>query len=106
MSEQAAGHLLLIDDDQANEGPAIGSQLAPYDVQVRFRHPESVLATDLEWANVVVVDYFLTSWSERDELDSVARAPKDGLAVISVLRSQLLPSLGDRRPGFSVKPVG
>lgn len=70
-------------------------------LETRPRHPESVLQQDLEWADVVVVDYFLSTWAERDDVDSIARAPLDGLAVIASVRSNGLPPLRERRGSSS-----
>jgi CheY-like chemotaxis protein len=91
--------ILFVDDDEANGSPMIKELLERRGLASKFLHPELVSATDLQQADVVVVDYFLTSWDERDELESAARAPMDGLAVIATLRSGLLPGLSGRSVG-------
>jgi hypothetical protein len=95
----AQPHVLFIDDDDRISPALLDQALRGYDLSVRLRHPEEAFADDLAWADLVVIDYFLTHWAERDETDSVARSPKDGLAVAATMRSTLLPSLADRYPG-------
>src|ERR1700733_13521496 len=92
-------HVLFVDDSDQIEPAELRRLLQPHGVEVRLRHPEETLADDLHWANLVVVDYFLTDWSERDNVDSVARRPCDGLAAVASMRSVLLPSLSERLPG-------
>lgn len=96
-------HILFVDDSDQVDPRQLRDLLKPYDVEARLRHPEETFETDLAWANLVVVDYFLTNWPERDDIDSVARKPSDGLAAAASLRSALLPPLTDRLPG-SVPP--
>jgi hypothetical protein len=91
--------VLFVDDSDQIEISELRRLLQPYRIQVRLRHPEETLMVDLDWADLVVVDYFLTSWSERDDIDSVARKPCDGLAAVASMRSVLLPKLSERLPG-------
>lgn len=92
-------HVLFVDDSELADPARLRELFEPAGIASRLRHPESTNRSDLEWADLVVVDYFLSNWSERDECDSVARAPFDGLAVASTMRSALLPVLTDRTPG-------
>ncbi len=87
--------LLFVDDTSAMSERTLRDLLDPEDVAVRLLHPEELTMHDLRRAHLVVVDYFLSEWAERDE-SMPARAPLDGLAVAGNLRSQLLPTLRDR----------
>lgn len=88
--------ILFLDDGQSVTERDLRALLEPQAVTLRLLHPEEVEQDDLERCNVVVVDYFLEDWPQRDDAASVARAPRDGLAVAATLRSRLLPPL-DRR---------
>jgi hypothetical protein len=91
--------VLFIDDGSSTSEQQLRSLLDPSGVELRLMHPENVEQEDLESSDVVVVDYFLENWKERDDLYSASRAPRDGLAVAGTLRSRLLPPLSERRPG-------
>jgi hypothetical protein len=95
----AAPRVLFIDDSDQVDPAQLRNLLEPYGVEARLRHPEVAIRNDLDWANLIVVDYFLTFWPERDEVESVARRPCDGLAAAASMRSVLLPSLTERLPG-------
>jgi hypothetical protein len=99
----AVPHVLFVDDSDQVDPAQLQTTLRPHGVEVRLRHPEETLRSDLDWADLVVVDYFLTSWPERDDTASVARAPYNGLAAAAAMRSALLPALTERGPG-SVLP--
>jgi len=97
--------LLFVDDTSVTSEHTLRELLTPEGVDVRLRHPENLTMRDLQRAHLVVVDYFLSDWSERDE-SAPARAPRDGLAVAGNLRSLLLPKLGGREMGpDEVPPV-
>lgn len=102
MTEAHPPRVLFVDDDDLAHPSYLQDVLGAYDVEVRVRPPEEVILPDVAWADVVVVDYFLSNWPERD-VDCVARAPQNGLAAIASIRSCLLPALADRGPG-SVPP--
>lgn len=90
--------VLFIDDGSDTSELALRGLLSPAGIDVTLRHPEEVSATDLKRSQLVVVDYFLRNWPERDDSEP-ARAPADGLAVASTLRSGLLPPLEGRETG-------
>lgn len=96
-------HLLFVDDTSDTSEGTLRELFRPEDVDVRLREPENLSIRDLERANLVVVDYFLSEWPERNT-SAPARAPQDGLAVVANLRSQLLPTLPDRALGVSHVP--
>ena len=92
-------NILFVDDNASTTPQLLRKTFEPHGLEVKLAHPENVVDLDLQWADVVVVDYFLTEWPERDASESAARAPADGLAVAATLRSRLLPSFNDRFPG-------
>ena len=92
-------HVLFVDDNEQVDPVELQTILGHLSLSVRLRHPEETLRQDLDWSDLVVVDYFLSDWRERDETESVARSPYNGLAAIATMRSVLLPALGDRGPG-------
>lgn len=77
--------VLLIDDDPAS----VDAQRLVLEERVRviLRHPSELRRADLQAASVILVDYRLTEWSERDGQSSLALRPLDGVAVAAVLRS-------------------
>ena len=97
---ESAPHVLFVDDNDLADPARLRRLFEPAGIASRLRHPEATIRSDLEWADLVIVDYFLSSWNERDETDSVARSPFDGLAVAATMRSALLPGLNDRHPGM------
>ena len=104
--DSGLAHVLFVDDDERTSPSDLERVLRPFDIEVRLRHPEEVFSSDLSWASLVIVDYFLADWSDRDDVDSVARAPMDGLAVAATMRSTLLPPLDQRTPGaYPDRPV-
>lgn len=104
MSEPRTPKVLFVDDDELARQSQLQSALANHGVLARLRPPEEVLTSDLNWADLVVVDYFLTNWPERD-VDSVARSPQNGLAAIASMRSTLLPPLAERGEGAVPPPA-
>ena len=99
-------HVLFIDDEDGTSKSLLRDLLAPHGLDFRILHPEEVQQADIDRAKVVVIDYFLSEWEERDALPSLARAPRNGLAVAATLRSTQLPELSDRRPGqYPRRPI-
>ncbi|MFE5410145.1 hypothetical protein [Microbacterium sp. NPDC056569] len=91
--------VLFIDDEEAPERHTISNLLRAEGLDAQFLHPEEVIDDDVHGAELIVVDYFLTHWGERDDIASASRSPRDGLAVIASLRSRLLPGLSGRTVG-------
>lgn len=76
---------VLIIDDHADDERA---KLRPWeaDVELTVRHPQDVDEADLRAADVVVIDYVLDDWPERDATATISLRPPDGLALAAVLR--------------------
>jgi hypothetical protein len=80
--------ILIIDD--MDEARALRIDLEARKLaQVRHRHPQDVELEDLKRADLVLVDYELKEWRERDALDRVSLQPVDGLALAGILRQHI-----------------
>jgi hypothetical protein len=82
MSEDYLPHILIVDDEETSAYELGLRTLAT----TRARHPRDVDVSDLEWADLVLMDFFLSNWMERDELDEISLQPPNGLALAAVLR--------------------
>ncbi len=82
MSEPNIPHILIVDDEETSP-----HELG-FDTRAvtRARHPQDVDVSDLCWADLVLMDFVLNNWSERDDLDQVSLQPRNGLALAAVLR--------------------
>lgn len=89
---------VLIVDDRSGRSTA---SLIDDQVTTIVRHPNDVTVTDLRKAELVLVDYVLDSWPQRDELNAPSLKPQDGIALIAVLRSNL-PSTGAHPTAFAL----
>jgi hypothetical protein len=79
------GVVLIIDDIDGNSTKRLLDDSVPSIV----RHPNDVTPTDLKKAKLVLVDFKLDHWPERDQQFTPSLKPKDGIALIAVLRSNL-----------------
>jgi hypothetical protein len=80
--------ILIIDDQNGQTGIKSlleNSRLA----HVTVRHPNELDDTDLQGKHLLLVDYQLDHWPERNNLDTPSLKPVDGLALAAVLRRQL-----------------
>lgn len=75
----------LIIDDHADDERA---KLRPFesDLELIVLHPRDVEEADLRKADVVVIDYVLDDWPEREATATISLRPPDGLALAAVLR--------------------
>ena len=85
MAKRRRAVVLLIDDDPAHL-EAYGNDLKERATVIR-RGPNEVTASDLRKAQVVLIDYVLDEWPERDALKTVSLKPTNGVALAAVLRS-------------------
>ncbi|SFO55804.1 hypothetical protein SAMN05216330_103613 [Bradyrhizobium sp. Ghvi] len=58
-------------------------------VNVIVRHPNDVTEGDLKRCNLVLVDFKLDEWPERNDQSTPSLMPQTGIALIAVLRSNL-----------------
>jgi hypothetical protein len=82
MSEDNRPRILIVDDDEHSQHELGLGTLAA----TRARHPRDVEVSDLEWADLVLMDFIINNWSERDDLEQVSLQPLNGLALAAVLR--------------------
>ncbi len=89
MSAADLPHILIVDDEDT-------SHIHGFDdlAKAKARHPNDVEAQDLDWANLVLMDFKIEHWGERDELDQISLQPSNGLALAAVLREY-----ADSQPG-------
>lgn len=82
MADVDLPRILIVDDVDA-EQHALGLQDR---AASRARHPNDVEADDLDWADLVLMDFMIERWDEREDLEQVALRPPNGLALAAVLR--------------------
>lgn len=86
---------ILIIDDQ-DEQSALAQHLGSKGlVSAKLLHPSDVVLDDLLAADLVLVDYRLENWPERDALNQLSLMPPDGLALAFLLRRHLQDSEKD-----------
>lgn len=82
MTKDTLPHILIVDDEETRQHELGLDTLAA----TRARHPRDVDIVDLEWADLVLMDFIINNWSERNELDQLSLQPRNGLALAAVLR--------------------
>ena len=88
ISENEKPYILVV-DDEPNELPSKQAKLELDDfANVSVLHPQKVKLAHLETADLVLVDYRLDHWMERDIEKTVSFRPENGLALAVVLREQ------------------
>jgi hypothetical protein len=81
-------NILIVDDQNGQAG--IKSLLETGGLaHVTVRHPNEVDDTDLDGKHLLLVDFQLDHWPERDNMDTPSLKPIDGLALAAVLRRHL-----------------
>ena len=92
--------ILVIDDESGDLRFQLDLGLADR-VTANVIHPRDVEMSDLESADLVLVDYRLDSWPERDE-QPVSLNPATGMALAVVLREQVDRSQEDKLTAFAL----
>ena len=92
--------ILVIDDEPGDLRLQLDLGLAGR-VTANVIHPRDVEMSDLESADLVLVDYRLDSWPERDA-QSVSLNPATGMALAVVLREQVDRSKQDKLTAFAL----
>ncbi len=88
MSTNRPSKVVVIDDEPEEQRPVFRN-LPPGAATFEVIHPEEIDSDQLNSADLVLVDYVLTHWPERDEQKQIGLAPQKGLSLCSVLREQL-----------------
>ncbi|MGO9057150.1 MAG: hypothetical protein ACLQU2_07140, partial [Candidatus Binataceae bacterium] len=80
--------ILVIDDEpeRFEEGLRLGLSGK---AEVEIVHPQNLSSEKLRDAHVVLVDYRLDHWPERDRLESISLRPSNGFALSAILREQV-----------------
>ena len=92
--------ILVIDDESDKLGSQVDLGLADHATACVI-HPQDVEMSDLKSADLILVDYRLDSWPERDA-QSVSLNPATGMALAVVLREQVDQSQEDRLTAFAL----
>ena len=100
MTHSEKTSILVIDDKPDEVRSQVELGLGD-EVKALVLHPREVEKSDLENSDLVLVDYKLEEWSERDA-QSVSLKPATGLALAVVLREQVDRSRKDRLTAFAL----
>jgi hypothetical protein len=101
MSKQKVPTILVIDDRDDLKAFKTSLEIRGL-AKARIRHPQEVELDDLIRADLVLVDYELTEWPQRDELSALALKPSDGLALIGVLQRHIYEKAGRSPTAFAI----
>ena len=93
---------ILVIDDEPDElrnrfNLMLGEHAAPPVI-----HPQDVEKLDLNNADLVLVDYRLKYWSERNNLSTISLQPANGMALAVVLREQVDKNKKDKLTAFAL----
>ena len=79
--------ILIVDDEPELVQSEFALLADDVDVDlIGILHPEDLESDQLQEANLILVDYRLKHWSERDFHSSVAMRPETGLSLAAILR--------------------
>jgi hypothetical protein len=78
--------VVLLVDDSDEHLTAYGEALRTR-TTVIARHPQDVTGADLRKSNVVLVDFVIDDWRERDDTPTISLQPRNGVALAAILRS-------------------
>ncbi len=100
MNELEQPSVLIVDDEPDERFPFAQSLSDGLNVEVV--HPQDVTPRHIAEAELVLVDYVLENWSERDELGVMALRPVNGVALTSVLRAHAEADGAHQNPAFAL----
>lgn len=98
-SSRGSPRVLLIDDQDITQSAAVAA-LYERGVEASSLHPEVVAVEDIQESDLVLVDYQLADWHERDGTVA-SRKPRTGLSLLALLRDHLSVAT-DRPVGFAL----
>ena len=93
--------VLVIDDEADLLSTGLALALDPH-ARARVLHPRDVAIDDLEWADLVLVDYRLEDWQERDEQVSIGLQPMRGVGLGALLREHVSKAEGAPPTAFAI----
>jgi hypothetical protein len=74
------GVVLIIDDQDGRTTKVLLGDT----IRTTVRHPNDVVAQDLKKAKLILVDFKLDHWPERDRQETPSLMPKDGVALLTI----------------------
>ena len=91
MGHRGIPKVLIIDDDLGDTtARSVKTNLENNNkARVKVLHPRDVELVDLQRSNLILIDFDLQEWKERNNLDSISLKPMDGLALSGVLRRHI-----------------
>ena len=93
--------ILVIDDEPDELEPRVAAGLDNRATSWVI-HPQNVKRKHLKDADLVLVDYRLEDWSERDVLSTISLQPVNGMSLTVVLREQVDQSEKDKLTAFAL----
>ncbi|MDE2800088.1 MAG: hypothetical protein OXI94_15605 [Gemmatimonadota bacterium] len=93
--------ILIIDDEPDKLRDQVALDVKDLAVNNVF-HPQDIDISDLNNADLVLVDYRLEDWSERDDLSIISLQPANGMALAVVLREQVDQNEKDKLTAFAL----
>ena len=93
--------ILVIDDEPDKLRDQVALDVKDLAVNNVF-HPQDIDISDLKNADLVLVDYRLEDWSERDDLSIISLQPANGMALAVVLREQVDQNEKDKLTAFAL----
>ena len=100
MSEAERPFVLIV-DDEPDERFSFAENLRA-NLEVEVVHPNDVTCDHVGLANLVLVDYRLDHWRERDQISQAALRPLNGIALVGVLRAHAEADRAHSSPAFSL----
>ena len=90
MTTGGSASVLIIDDRPDDFSKDLEANLKKSGLKATTLHPSELGKDSLTDVDLILVDYYLEDWKERDELgDAPALQPQDGLALSAILRSHV-----------------
>ena len=93
--------ILVVDDEPDELRDAIALELEDR-ANSEVIHPHDVELPHLEKADLVLVDYRLDKWKERDAHSVISLQPANGIALVAVLREHVDQSPKDKLTAFAL----
>ena len=89
MSRGEEVKILLVDDEADEQKSTFELQFTTEATEPRARHPQDVDMSHLEWADIVLMDYRIDHWPERDNATSLGLQPLHGVALATIYREYI-----------------
>jgi hypothetical protein len=102
MSTISAATVLVIDDEPSDSSFEVG--LRSIGVDARVLGPDDVMRNDVEWADLVLVDFQLDKWQTMKSAQ-FSLQPPDGLALAALLRRQVHDARQSSPTAFAVRTM-